>query len=65
VARVSAVAEVVVVESTAKMLLVESAPALLQALVDSLDDWVMAPEHAFPLPDVRRRVERPPDVSDP
>ncbi len=65
VAQVSGLAEAVVVESTAKMLLVESDPAPLQALVDSLDDWVMAPEQAYLLPDVRRRAERPPDPIDP
>lgn len=65
VTQVSGLAEAVVVDSTAKMLLIESDPAPLQALVDSLDGWVMAPERAFALPDTRRRAERPPDLTDP
>ena len=65
VAQVSGLPEAVVVESTAKMLLVESDRAPLEALVDTLEEWAMAPEQAFPLPDVRRRAERPPDPIDP
>lgn len=61
VARVAGLTEAVVVESAPKMLLVESDQASLEALVDTLEGWVMAPEQAFALPDVRRRAERPPD----
>ena len=65
VARVAGLTEAAVVESTPRMLLVESDRASLEALVDTLEEWVMAPEQAFPLPDVRRRAERPPGPSDP
>lgn len=61
VARVAALPSAVVLDVTARMLLVESDPAPLQGLIDSLADWVMAPEQAFPLPDTRRGAERPPE----
>lgn len=50
----------VVVEASPRMLLVESDPDALQELVDSLPDWVMAPEQGFPLPDTGKRAVRPP-----
>jgi hypothetical protein len=60
VARVAGLPDVVVVDSTSRMLLVESEPEPLEALVGTLADWVMAPERGFPVPDVRKRAERPP-----
>ena len=60
VARVAELPDAVVVDATPRMLLVESDPEALEALVGSLADWVMAPEQGFPLPDVRKRAERPP-----
>lgn len=60
VARVSELPATVVVDATPRMLLVESEPEALQALVDDLPDWVMAPEQEYPIPDTRRRAERPP-----
>jgi hypothetical protein len=62
VARVAELPSAVVVDATPKMLLVESDADALQALVDSLPDWVMAPEQHLPLPDTRRRAEEPPDA---
>ena len=61
VARVTELPEAVVVDASPKMLLVESDPDALQALVDSLPDWVMAPEQGFPIPDTRKRAVRPPE----
>jgi len=61
VARVSELASAVVVDKTPRMLLVESDPDELQALVDALPDWVMAPERGYPLPDTRKRADRPPE----
>lgn len=61
VARVAELPSAVVVDATPKMLLVESDPDALRELVDSLPDWVMAPEQGFPLPDTRKRAVRPPD----
>lgn len=52
--------EVTVVDDSSRMLLVESHEEPLRALVDSLPDWVMAPEQSYPVPDTRKRVERPP-----
>jgi hypothetical protein len=49
-----------VVDATPRMLLVEAEPDALQALVDELPDWVMAPEQGFPIPDTRKRAVRPP-----
>ena len=65
VARVAELPATVVVEATAKMLLVESDPEAIQQLVDALPDWVMAPEQRFPQPDTGKRAVRPPLPSDP
>ena len=65
VARVAELASATVVDVSPKMLLVDSDPDALQALVDSLPDWVMAPEQGLPLPDTRRTVKRPPSPGDP
>ena len=43
------------------MLLVESDPETIRGLVDTLPNWVMAPEQTLTLPDPRPKVERPPD----
>ncbi|MBA3268575.1 MAG: hypothetical protein H0T70_10010 [Acidimicrobiia bacterium] len=51
-----------VVESSARMLLVESDDEPLRQLVDSLPDWVMAPEQTYPVPDTRKSVRRPPSA---
>lgn len=59
-ARVAELPSAVVVDASARMLLVESEPEELRALVDGLANWVMAPEQGFPLPDTRRRAVRPP-----
>lgn len=64
VARVSQLPSAVVVEALPKMLLVESDPDELQGLVDSLPDWVMAPERSYPIPDTRRRARPPPPPPD-
>jgi len=61
VARVAQLPEAVVLDTSPRMLLVESDPEALRTLVDSLPDWVMAPEQAFPLPDTRKRAVRPPE----
>lgn len=64
VAKVQALPAAVVVDASPRMLLVESDPDALRALVESLPDWVMAPEQGFPIPDTRKRAERPPDLPD-
>ena len=58
--RVAGLPATVVVDATPRMLLVEAEPDALQALVDELPDWVMAPEQGFPIPDTRKRAVRPP-----
>jgi hypothetical protein len=61
VARVRALADASVLDdSPSRMLLVESPQGPLRDLVESLDDWVMAPEQAYQVPDTRKKVERPP-----
>jgi len=64
VARVAELPDAVVVDATPRMLLVEAdtEPEELRALVDTLPDWVMAPEQGFPIPDTRKRALRPPDT---
>lgn len=64
VARVAGLPASVVVDATPRMLLVDSDPEALRVLVDSLADWVMAPEQRFPLPDTRRKAVRPPEAED-
>jgi len=59
-AQVAELPNAVVIDASPSMLLVESDPEELQALVDQLPDWVMAPEQHLPLPDTRKRAERPP-----
>ena len=60
VARVAGLESAVVIDASPRMLVVDSEPEALQGLVDALPDWVMAPERRFPLPDTRKRAERPP-----
>lgn len=60
VARVQDLHDAVVVDASARMLLVESHPEPLRQLVDTLPDWVLAPEQAYAVPDTRERIERPP-----
>lgn len=59
-ARVRALADAVVVESSARMLLVESEPEALRELVDELPDWVMGPEQTYTVPDTRKKPKQPP-----
>lgn len=64
VARVAELPAAVVIDASPRMLLVESEGEALQQLVDTLADWVMAPEQGFPLPNTRKRVDRPPEATD-
>lgn len=61
VARIEALADAVVVDSSPRMLLVECDPEPLRQLVESLPDWVMAPEQAYAVPDTRKRILGPPE----
>ena len=55
--------DAVVVDSSPRMVLVESDsdPEALRSIVDDLPDWIMAPEQSYSLPDGRPRIEGPPD----
>ena len=61
VAQVHGLAGAEVVDSSPRMLVVESEPDRLGALVESLPDWVMAPDQSYTVPDTRKKVERPPE----
>jgi len=61
VARVQQLDDATVVDSSSRMLLVESHPEPLRRLVDTLPDWVMGSEQSYAVPDTRETVERPPD----
>jgi hypothetical protein len=60
VARVRQLTDAVVVDSSSRMLLVESDAEPLGALVDDLPDWVMSPDRSYEVPDTRKKIERPP-----
>ena len=60
IAQLSGLSDAVVVDASPRMLLVDCDPEPLEALVDALADWVMAPEQHYAVPDTRRRPERPP-----
>ena len=60
VAKVQRLGDAVVVDSSPRMLLVESEPEALQSLVDDMPDWVMAPEQQYQVPDTRKKIEGPP-----
>jgi len=62
VERVRALADTVIVDdSSSRMLLVESHDGPLRDLVDSLPDWVMAPEQTYAVPDTQKKVKGPPE----
>lgn len=61
VARVHARDDTVVVDSSARMLVVEADPKVIGELAEALPDWIVAPEMTYEVPDTRQRVERPPD----
>jgi len=59
--RIRSLPEVTVLdEASPRMLLVESDEQPLREVIDSLPDWVLAPEQEIPLPDTRQRIKRPP-----
>ncbi len=61
VARLQEVAGAIIVDSSARMLVVEAKPDPLRDVVDALPDWVMGPDMAYDVPDTRKKVLRPPD----
>ena len=61
VARVRALHDAVVVDESSRMLLVETEPELLRGLLDTMPNWIMAPEQQYGVPDTRKRIERPPE----
>ncbi len=61
VAQLRGLQDALVVDASPRMFLVESEPDALRSLVEELPDWIMAPEQSYPVPDVRARIEQPPD----
>jgi hypothetical protein len=61
VARLQELADAEIVNSSARMLVVEATPGPLRDLVDSLPDWVMGPDISYEVPDTRKKVRRPPE----
>ena len=61
VAQLRGLEDAVVVDASSRMLLVESEPEVLRSLVADLPHWIMSPEQAYGVPDLRARIERPPD----
>lgn len=49
------------VDTTPRMLLVESDPDTIRELAGTLPQWIVAPEQTLAVPDPRPTVERPPD----
>lgn len=60
VSRIRSVPELRVVDSSARMLLVDAVEHHLRAAIDDMPDWLMAPEQIVPLPDSRKKVLNPP-----
>ncbi|MGI9022996.1 MAG: hypothetical protein ACR2HV_07160 [Acidimicrobiales bacterium] len=60
VARLRQVVDTVIDDSSPRMLLVASEEEPLRAVMESLPEWVMAPEQAFIVPDTQKKVEGPP-----
>lgn len=61
VAKVHELADTVVVDSSSRMLLVESEPERLRDLKDALPDWVVDVERTYEVPDTRKKIVGPPD----
>ena len=61
VSRVHGLADAEIVDSSARMLVVEAESGPLQDLVDGLPDWVMGPDVTYEVPDTRKKIFRPPD----
>lgn len=59
-ARVRSLAGAEVVDESPRMLVVEADPGSLAGLVEDLGDWIVAPDHSYPVPDTRQAIEGPP-----
>lgn len=58
VEHIRALRDATVLDSSARMLLVEAPEAEIRALVDTMPYWVMAPEQLIRLPDLRPKLRR-------
>lgn len=48
---------VTVLDESSRMLLIEGDDEALLALVETLSDWVVAPEQTYTVPDTRKRLD--------
>ncbi|HAB16051.1 MAG TPA: hypothetical protein PLX89_08735 [Verrucomicrobiota bacterium] len=55
--RIRALPELRVVDSSARMLLVESPEATLKRFVNEMPSWSLTPERTIPLPDPRPKLK--------
>jgi len=60
VERIRALPNTTVLDHSSRMLLVASPESELQALINSMPDWVMSPEQTFKLPDPHPKILRRP-----
>ncbi len=58
VARICGLRDTVVIDQSARMLLVGAPEPELQALIDSMPDWVMSPEQTIKIPEPRPKILR-------
>jgi hypothetical protein len=58
VERIETCSDLRILDATSpRLLLVEGAAEALEALIDSLPNWILTRERSIPLPDTRRRTE--------
>ena len=62
VERVRGLPESRIIDDSGRMLLVEAPAAehLMTAIGKAGGEWLVAPEQTYPVPDTRKRIERPP-----
>lgn len=53
-----------IVDDSGRMLLVDAPEQSLRGVLGEDKDWVVSPERSFPIPDTRKKVERPPSGDD-
>jgi hypothetical protein len=55
-AQIDAVPDIIVVDRSARMLLVEAATQAVHRLAEALPHWTVTPERTIPLPDPRPKI---------
>ena len=52
--------DVSIIDDSGRMLLIDGPEAMVRDALRPSDDWIIAPEKKYSIPDVRKKVERPP-----